>query len=239
MKAHGTRKTSAFTLVELLVVLAIIAALMAMLLPALKSARRQTRVVMCMNNLKQLGIGLSVYLVENDNEFFPVWFHQTIFYSAEGGGGMTPFDNRDNLIEISGNHTMMYYCPLSPPGNWPPNPAVPVDPNNHWTKYADKFSVQIASLGYRHTLEYRMIVGYSPGDFDFSGTGNPNGESPRLHPGHPGAAFITDYEWSHHPINWPGLRPGNVLYGDGRVVTADHFGNYASHTGIAGNYFEY
>ena len=127
------RSLNGFTLIELLVVISIIAVLIAILMPALKSARRQTRVVMCMNNLKQLGIGLSVYLVENDNEFFPVWFHQTIFYSAEGGGGLTPFDNRDNLIEISGNHTMMYYCPLSAPAWWPENSDVAVDPGSHCT----------------------------------------------------------------------------------------------------------
>ena len=47
-----TRRHGAFTLIEMLVVISIIAVLIAILMPALKSARRQVRVVMCMNNLK-------------------------------------------------------------------------------------------------------------------------------------------------------------------------------------------
>ena len=229
----------AFTLVELLVVISIIALLISILLPTLQSARRQARILTCMSYLKQIGVGLAVYLVDNNNEYFPVWFHPTIFYSAEGGGGMTPFDNRDNLIEIAGHQTQIYYCPLTPPRAWPENSAVPVDPADHWTKYADKFRVQPASLHYRHTVAYRTIVGYSPGEFDFSATGNPNGESPRLHPGRSEAALIADYEWSHHRSGWPSLQPGNVLYCDGHVVTTSQFENFVAHGWLVSRDFQY
>ncbi len=58
-------KKRAFTLIELLVVISIIVLLMAMLLPVLSRARKQAQAVVCQGRLRQLGLGLSVWLHED------------------------------------------------------------------------------------------------------------------------------------------------------------------------------
>ena len=74
---------SAFTLIELLVVIAIIAILAAILFPVFAQAREKARSTACMNNCKQLGLGMMQYVTDYD-ECFPMG---VINFRGEGWGG--------------------------------------------------------------------------------------------------------------------------------------------------------
>jgi prepilin-type N-terminal cleavage/methylation domain-containing protein len=61
------RPDAALTILELLVVIAIIAVLSTLLVPIYKRVSETGRATACISNLRQVGVGLSAYLSDNNN----------------------------------------------------------------------------------------------------------------------------------------------------------------------------
>src|SRR5688500_17677966 len=76
------RPSSAFTLVELLVVIGIIAVLVGILMPALARAREQARGTQCLSNMRQIGTCLNMFVNEHRGYLPKAWFNDAPVHLA-------------------------------------------------------------------------------------------------------------------------------------------------------------
>lgn len=108
----------AFTLVELLVVIAIIAILAALLVPALIGARNKTAQAACINNQKQLGVGMRMYVDDNGGVFPGIASRMYGYQSADWIYWRTntaiypPFEKSPIMVTLTGTGRRLLRCPL-------------------------------------------------------------------------------------------------------------------------------
>ncbi len=130
-----------FTLVELLVVIAIIAILIAILFPVILSSVERGKAMSCMSNLKQLGVGLTLYLADHGK--YPG--HHT-----RAGEIVWPHKLRQYL----GNNHHVFRCPsLKGDVEWPVT----------WSSTSPHSNPLLASHGY-----YEGEASFGPTTYIFS-----------------------------------------------------------------------
>ena len=106
----GLHRRHGFTLIELLVVIAIIAILAAILLPVFARARAKARKTQCLSNLKQLGLGVTMYEQDYD-EVMPPWGYGDTSKHDDGTNNVVDgFYSWDTLVNPYLRNQQILFC---------------------------------------------------------------------------------------------------------------------------------
>lgn len=162
------RGRTAFTLIELLVVVAIIALLLSILLPSLAGAKKVARRVVCGSNLRQLGIGMRTYGIEEND-----WIVGT-----PNGSGFSAFDTATMQDDYPRRPTTIY--------DWS-NPmaryiGVNDLPRNRGLRM---FNSRLGINKCPDSNETMVLYGSRPGDFPTNGRADVQ----------PGVSYLTNWKF--------------------------------------------
>lgn len=98
---HVTNRNRAFTLIELLVVIAIISILAALLFPVFAQARADARRTQCLSNARQIGLGMAMYVQDNEETTPSVYMDYTANTITDAWNLLQPYIKNNDI----------FYCP--------------------------------------------------------------------------------------------------------------------------------
>jgi prepilin-type processing-associated H-X9-DG protein len=109
---------NAFTLVELIVLVAMIAILAAILFPVFAQARDKARTTTCISNLKQIGLGITQYIQDNDETICPFGYPTSSgarYWYGTYNSGTGVYDMSQGLLQPYMKNVKIQDCPNAPP----------------------------------------------------------------------------------------------------------------------------
>jgi prepilin-type N-terminal cleavage/methylation domain-containing protein/prepilin-type processing-associated H-X9-DG protein len=189
------RRRDGFTLIELLAVIAIIAIMASMLFPQIGKFQARSQSIVCMNNLRQIGIGVLTYVGEHDNTY-PI-----IEPNPE-----SPVYDPNKLSDVT---AQPIYIELEPYGVTQQVLKCPADLKGH--NYFAERTTTIDGKAYGTSYQWRVLVD------------DENMAAPKIYGGRRGAGvrivkpsrvtICTDFEGVHGDNQ----NKMNRLYADGHV----------------------
>ena len=212
-KRTSNPTSQAFTLIELLVVIAIIALLAAILLPVFFSVRGKARQTVCVSNLRQIGLAISLYAQDAD-DLYPYGNDPSDAYTNPNIWQFSPYaaiapklDPLQSILTPYTQNKELWHCPSdsgytgldisAANGTVIPLDATPTAYQKYQTSYL--YRTEIALL---HT-SYGALVAY-----DAAGTAHEGSE----------VNVLMDGNGSWHGGYLVSQKRYNELMGDGHVI---------------------